>query len=276
MKRIFTLLAGMSIALAGTAQDSTKVEKSDTIKIGNMVIIKTDDGKKDKDDFKMYKKTYKPSNVSTSWFVVDLGLNQFRDKTDYPAAIASGYLPAGANEDYFDLRNGKSTNVNIWVFMQRLNMIKHVVNLKYGMGLELNNYRFRENIKFNDNTNPLVSLDPKYYGKNKLAADYITVPMMLNFNFTPKRKSGFGLSAGMSVGYLYSARQKVKNDQMGKEKFREDFDLRDWKVSYIGELNLGPVRLYGSYATKSMFKKTLDHTPYNVGFRIGGSSIYNN
>jgi hypothetical protein len=26
--------------------------------------------------------------------------------------------------------------------MQRLNLIKHVVNLKYGLGLELNNYHF--------------------------------------------------------------------------------------------------------------------------------------
>ena len=26
------------------------------------------------------------------------------------------------------------------------------------------------------------------YDKDKLAADYFTVPVMLNFNFTPKRK----------------------------------------------------------------------------------------
>ena len=46
--------------------------------------------------------------------------------------------------------------------------------------------------------------------KNKLAADYLTVPLMVNFNFTPERRNGFGFSAGVSAGYLYSARQKVK------------------------------------------------------------------
>jgi hypothetical protein len=51
-------------------------------------------------------------------------------------------------------------------------------------------------------------------------------------------------------------------------KLRDDFDLRKWKVSYIGELNLGPVRLYGSYALKSMWEKGLDQTPYSIGLRL--------
>ena len=37
----------------------------------------------------------------------------------------------------FKLKTVKSVNVNIWFFMQRLNLIKHYVNLKYGLGLEL-------------------------------------------------------------------------------------------------------------------------------------------
>ncbi len=41
---------------------------------------------------------------------------------------------------------------------------------------------------------------------------------------------------------------------MGKKKERDDFDLRKLKLAYIAEISLGPVRLYGSYATKSMFK----------------------
>ena len=152
--------------------------------------------------------------------------------------------------------------------MQRLNLIDHVVNLKYGLGIELNNYRYRENIKFQDSKNPLVIMDNVDYKKNKLAADYLTVPLMLNFNFTPNKKNGFGFSVGASLGYLYSARQKTISDDFGKKKDREDFDLKDWKVSYVGEVSLGFVRLYGSYATESIFKNALDHTPYNVGLRL--------
>lgn len=100
-----------------------------------------------------------------------------------------------------------------------------------------------------------------------MAADYVTVPLLLNFNFTPGRDKGFGISGGVSGGYLYSSRQKIKRGD-DKDKTHDDFNLRKWKLSYIGELNLGPVKLYGSYATKSMWEKGLDQSPYSVGLRL--------
>lgn len=284
MKRTFTLLVGICFALTGMAQtDSTgkktdsTTNESDTIRVGNILIIKSKKDRKTEDDKDhddhgdvkvQRRKDYKPSNITTNWGIVDLGVSQFNDNTNYSQAIAQGYLPAGANEDWFDLRNGKSINVNIWFFMQRLNMIKHVVNLKYGLGLELNNYRFSENIKFQKNGMPLVVMDNIDYSKNKLAADYLTIPVMLNFNFTPNRKKGFGFSVGASGGYLYASRQKTVSDEHGKKKDKENFELRKWKLSYIAELSLGPIKLYGTYATQSMFEKGLDQTPYNVGFRL--------
>ena len=274
MKRTFILLAGICYALSGMAQTDSTQKDIDTIRVGNILIIKNKkDGKndddKDHDDVKVERsKSYTPKNVSTNWGIVDIGINQFNDNTNYAQSIAQGYLGAGASEDWFDLRNGKSINVNIWFFMQRLNLVEHVVNLKYGLGLELNNYRYSENIKYQKTSMPLVIMDNVNYSKNKLAADYLTVPMMLNFNFTPNRRHGFGFSVGASAGYLYASRQKTISNDFGKKKDKEDFDLRQWKISYIGELSLGVVKLYGSYATQSMFRKGLDHTPYNVGFRL--------
>lgn len=275
MKRTFILLAGICFALSGMGQtDSTKKE-SDTIKVGNIIIIKNkkdgnnDNKDNDEEEVKVHRrKKYTPKNVSTNWGIVDIGISQFNDNTNYTQSIAQGYLGAGANEDWFDLRNGKSINVNVWFFMQRLNLVKHIVNLKYGLGLELNNYRYSENIKYQKNGMPLVIMDNVDYSKNKLATDYLTVPMMLNFNFTPNRQHGFGFSVGASAGYLYASRQKTVSNDFGKKKDKEDFELRKWKISYIAELSLGPVKLYGSYATQSMFEKGLDHTPYNVGFRL--------
>jgi Outer membrane protein beta-barrel domain len=273
MKRIFTLLAGICLATSAFAQtDSTKNNNGDTIRVGSMIIIKRGDGNtKDNNQVQITRRyKSKPKNITTNWWIVDLGINQINDKTNYASAAAQAFAP-GANEDWFDLRNGKSINVNIWFFMQRLNVISHVVNLKYGMGLELNNYRFSAPTKFNENPTQVVQIPSSQYtfSKNKLAADYLTVPMMLNFNFTPgKKNNGFGFSAGVSAGFLYSSRQKTITSTQGKQKFKDDFDLRPWKLSYIGEVQLGPIKLYGSMATQSMFKKGLDHTPYNVGLRL--------
>jgi hypothetical protein len=265
------------LSLAQT--DTTKREKIDTIKVGGMIIIKKSDGD-GHDTIRNRNRTITisnnrnnvkrtNSNLRTNWWIVDLGFSNFNDKTNYAAAQASGFVAPGVGEDQLELRTGKSVNVNIWFFMQRLNMVKNVVNLKYGLGLELNNYRFDdERVYFQENPTRIV-LNEDYKGakKNKLAADYVTVPVMLNLNFTPGRKNGFLVSGGVSAGYLYSSRQKFKVGD-NKDKNHDDFDLRKWKLAYIGELGLGPVRLYGSYAMKSMWEKGLDQTPYNVGIRI--------
>lgn len=276
MKRIVLLLTGICFVIIGFAQDSTKKETADdTLRIGSIIIIKkggkgTTENSYDSTERTERRRHSKPSNISTNWWIVDLGISQFNDQTNYSNAVASGFLAAtpGKPEDWFNLRNGKSINVNIWVFMQRLNMIKHFVNLKYGLGVEFNNYRFTENIRFQKTSTPRVIMDTIDFSKNKLAADYVTLPMMLNFNFTPTRKRGFGVSVGASVGYLYNSRQKTIGGREGKKKVHDDFDLEKWKISYVGEIQLGPVKLYGSYATKSMFEKGLDFTPYNFGFRL--------
>jgi hypothetical protein len=269
MKKILLACSALSLGIASFAQtDSTVTEKPDTIKIGGVIIIRKN-GKNDttgKTVVISNRKKNEHSKVSTNWWIADIGFANYNDNTDYSSAAAQSFAP-GFDEDKLKLRTGKSVNVNVWLFMQRLRIVKGI-NLKYGLGLELNNYRFDdERVHFQENPTKII-FDESYKGlkKNKLAADYVTVPMMLNFNFTPDRRNGFGFSAGVSGGYLYASRQKIKDGD--KSKLRDDFDLRKWKVSYIGELNLGVVRLYGSYAVKSMWEKGLDQTPYAIGVRF--------
>ena len=275
MKSILLVCVAACLFNSGFAQNDTTIKKetNDTIRIGGMVIIKKP-GNNNNEIITGEKTTRIPSrkktpqNLTTNWWIIDMGFSGFNDKTVYASAEAQAFAP-GSTEDWFDIKSGKSRNVNIWFFMQRLNLIKHVVNLKYGLGLELNNYFFDdESIRFQKNPT-LVVMDNALKGakKNKLAADYLTVPLMVNFNFTPERRNGFGFSAGISAGYLYSARQKVKFSD-DKVKVHNDFDLQDWKLSYVGEINLGLVKLYGSYAFQSMWERGLDHTPFNAGLRF--------
>jgi hypothetical protein len=277
MKRIVILLTGICMSMMGMAQTDTTRKDSDTIRIGSMIIVKKGGGgynneMNERQRTRMYRRSYKPSAITTNWFIVDLGFANYTDNTNYsdPAVIdpTFGFAPNRTKND-FKLRTGKSSNVNIWLFMQRLNIAKNVVNLKYGLGIETNNYRYKEPILYE--TEPIVRArmdQVRHYKKNKLAADYVTVPMLLNFNFTPNRRHGFGISVGASAGYLYSSRQKTVTDEDGKEKTHDDFNLNKWKISYIGEVQLGPVKLYGSLATKSIFESGLDQTPYAVGIRF--------
>ena len=282
MNRVLLLTAGLSLSLFCRAQnDTTGVGKvtapaGDTLRVGNLLIIRN--GAKDNSDdvssirikSRRDHNSYRPSNVSTNWCIVDLGIASTNDQTNYASAAAQQFAP-GANKDWFKLRYGflpKTVDVNIWIFMQRINLISHVVNLKYGVGVELNNYRYEYNIRYLTNPTKVI-MDTIHYTKDKLATDYVTMPVMLNFNFTPHRFHPIGFSAGASFGYLYSSRQKFVSAAYGKQKTFNDFDLNTWKISYVGELELGWINLYGSYATRTIFSRGLDQIPYNFGIRIG-------
>lgn len=290
MKLLFTFGFGLLSAALFAQTDSTKanVEKKDTIKIANILIIKSaDKNKKSDSSTTVQYKRKKKGNFSTNWFIVDLGFNNYNDKTDYAAANDGSYLvnkPGFPDFKTNDLKVnvGKSINVNIWFFMQKMNLIKQRVNLKYGLGLELNNYRYKSNISFreggavpysisNEITNqPFIFRDSIQFSKNKLAADYITVPFMVNFVSNPKNHDkGISVSLGVSAGYLYSQRNKQKSDERGKQSGKGDYDLEQFKFAYIAELGLGPVKLYGSYSPTSMFRRSLDIRPYSLGIRLG-------
>lgn len=274
MKKQFLLLAGLCLYLSGLAQTDTTGKSnagnsSDTIKVGSMIIVKSGSGNDKVEDHEVYthhRHYYHPSNISTNWVIIDIGFANYTDRTNYSSMETQQFAP-GSTSDWFNLRYGKSVDVNIWLFMQRLNLIQHVVNLKYGFGIELNNYRYTANIKYLTNPTKVI-MDTISYSKNKLATDYVTIPVMLNFNLTPHLRHDFGFSVGASFGYLYSSRQKLISNEFGKQKTHDSFDLNPWKISWIAEIQLGPIKFYGSYATQSIFKKGLDQVPYNVGIRL--------
>lgn len=271
---------------AQTTSDSTKKNGPDTIRVGNFVIVKKqkDGGNSTvtKTDDKQFTISVGKSNrrvvkeVSTNWWILDLGFANVVDRTNYAAAQSVGYfrtLPNGGpvNQNSFRLNNAKSTNVNLWFFMQRRSLYKSKVNLKYGLGLEMYNFRYSTNISFRNNPQPFVHNDSISFSKNKLYAGYLTVPVMLNFNLDPSKRRGLSASVGVSAGYLIAARNKQVSNERGKEKDRGTMHLEPWRFAAIAELGLGPVRLYGSYSFNNLHKADrtgLDQTPYVIGVRL--------
>lgn len=281
MKKIMYLIAVVLLSQQTFAQtDTTFHNEPDTIKVGNFIIIKKKDNNKTDSSEKSVtvnidmNKSYKKhkSNLSTNWFIVDLGFANLRDNTVYGSPEANAYLHDNGNGHFtkgdMDLINGKTSNVNLWIFMQKLNVINHVVNLKYGLGLEMYNWRYSSNISYSKSPDAFVYRDTINFSKNKLATDYITIPLMINIDPTPDKKRGFSFSAGVSAGYLYNARNKQISNERGKQKIRSDFDLNPWRIAYIAEMGLGPVRVYGSYSVNPLHDHGLVQYPYAIGLRL--------
>lgn len=282
MKRLTAVVAMALLCMQSSAQDEKKKNESDSIRIGNILIIKS--GKNKGTDSTMIITPKKKSKLHTNYFILDFGFSNYDDQTNYTGNtdnyIAASATPAAALAARdFKLRTGKSMNVNLWFFMQRLDIIKSNVSLKYGLGVELNNYRYKSSVSFKEGGNlpyspgfqndAFVFRDSIAFTKNKLAADYLTVPVMLSFATNSHNgHKPFILSVGVSGGYLYSQRNKQKSEERGKQKNKGDYDLERFKFSYVAEIGLGPVRLYGSYAPQSMYSRGLDMRPFNFGIRL--------
>src|SRR3954471_404164 len=104
MKRIYTVMAALLVAGASFAQnDTTKPNtditpgRVDTIKVGNYIIIKKrrDEGSDHTStNLSVERKPYKPSKISTNWFIFDLGYANVDDKTDYSSPETQNFLRA--------------------------------------------------------------------------------------------------------------------------------------------------------------------------------------
>ena len=297
-----------TIAVPATKKDTIVVRaKNDTIQIGSMLIVKKEEAEKPafktvikigdlsygdpkdgengwfKGDLKktrieINRAPKKLKNIETNWWILDIGLTNLNDKS--PAIDMLARNPAGLpyNQRYlmtsenFSLNNKKSTNVNIWVVTQKLNIYQHKINLKYGLGVEMFNFRFDKSISFRENILGNVKFDEVSFTKNKLLVKYLTIPLQLNFSPNPTNKKAFYASIGMSAGYLWNAKNKQISAERGKEKYRGNFNLNDWRFATIGELGVGAVRLYGSFANSNLFNKdilgNIDMQPFAVGLRF--------
>ncbi len=283
MRKIYLLIATLMVGAASFAQTDTTgtntnktdtKDDADTIKVGNLIIIrKHKDNQSKPKEATVQKKPGKPSKLSTNWGILDIGFANLRDETDYGSADAADYLKttrAGEKpftKDDLNLRAGKTSNVNIWIVMQRWNIAKGYLNLKYGVGIEMFNFRYENNVSYHKSP-AYIFRDSINFTKNKLYASYLTVPFMINVNTSPGRKKGLSFSGGVSAGYLIGSRNKQISAERGKVKVKGDFDLEPFRLAYIGELGIGPIRLFGSYSMRPLHEHGLKQYPYSLGIRL--------
>jgi len=292
MNRVILLIGLLSLSQLGFAQTDKDSSNSlkDTLKVGGFLIIRNQVKETPQEFFvkeadrwgnavisikRIPKK--KNKNITTYWFDLDLGFANYRDLTNYPQARAGSYLTImrpgdpGISEANTTLNTGRSSNVNLWIFMQRLNISKHVLNFKYGIGWEMYNFRYDSRISFRTSPQPMAFNDTiGGFSKNKLFAQYITIPLMININTRPNSNRGFILSAGVSAGYLVASRNKQISDERGKQKYKGDLAMQPWRLAAIGEIGLGKVRLYGSYSLNRLQKEytRMEQYPYAIGIRL--------
>ena len=259
--------------------------QNDTIKIGQLLISKPESKSnlsweqiiKNK-DLNGLKVNFKKSNnnfkqLETSWFAFDLALVNYLDETKYAEnkSLSDPAIGQPLSKFKMQLNNGKSTNINIWVVQQKYRLKNPAFYLKYGLGLEMFNFRYEYGINFRKNESMFIFLSDESYEKNKLFTSYLSAPVQFGYDFKLKNDKILGISGGLVTGYLFKSYNKQINRELGKEKYKSNFSLRDMRLAGVFEIRIDKLKFFGTASLQNMLDKMNTNQslyPYSFGLRF--------
>lgn len=270
--RIITALIMTTLvcSMPAVAQDDEKeTERVRSLNLGSDGIsITKGDGE---DPEKIFKMTFG---------MVDLGLNSLQDKTDYTnlSADAENFLnvpTAFKNEQLFNLRSGKSWNVNVYPVMAAIKIAgsknnRQRVFMSTGVMLQMYNFRFSRPVTYVNTVIPEVYLDTvQTITKNKLGFTYLGIPLMFTFKTKVSPKVAFVYGVGVTGGYRLASWMKQVSNESGKQKNHDQFNFNDFNSCITAEFGLDNFfRLYASYQLTPLHDSHLIQHPLCIGIRF--------
>jgi len=245
-------------------------ETNDTVKVklGNKAISIVEDGNRthveiiERDDFHKHGWKKKPQQFKGHWSGFELGLNNWVDDS---------WQLAGTKPEhrFMDLNTGKSWEFDLNIMQFNLPFGKPL-GLVTGMGFKWNNYHFDGN---NNVMKDPVSgvIIPSYppagitYAKTKMNTFFLTVPLIFEVQFGPKKKGFFGVGVIGDLKLLSNT--KIRYYEGGsKQKIKEksDFNLSPLRYHLTARLGYRFVKLFANYSMVPMFKKNMGPELYPV------------
>jgi hypothetical protein len=247
-------------------------ENEDTvkIKIGNKAvsISDTDNGTNIEiikmEDFEKHGWEKKKTKFTGHWAGFELGLNDL---------LNEDFNFAGTNNEtrYLDLNTGKSWNVNLNIIQYSLPMSLGI-GWVTGLGFEWNNYYFDGNNCIGKdsvgNITPVYPPDGATYTKTKLNSTYLTLPLLLEFQFGPEKKGfiSFGAIGGLKL-YSNTETKYYLDGVKEKNRIKGDFNLSPLRYSLTIRAGYKFVKFYANYGMMPLFNENTGPVvhPINVG-----------
>jgi hypothetical protein len=254
-------MANDTIIEAITDQDTTiiRIGKKDFIIIEHKggTEIKTSDTNSKKNKSKKFN-----GKFDGHWQGIELGYNAF-DNEDY-----SMY----GVDDFMSLNQGKSSEFNLNLFELNIGLHKNYIGLVSGIGFSFNSYRFEYPytlLKGDTRVEPVV-LTQSNLIKSKLTLDYLTAPLLLEFQIPVNYKADrIYISTGVIGGIRIGSHTKIKHGDI-KEKDHSDFYVNLFKYSATARVGFNNISLFANYGLNNVFEKGRgpELTPFTIGFAI--------
>jgi hypothetical protein len=216
-----------------------------------------------------------PAKSRSHWAGFEIGFNTLMAGNNFKTDLPSAY-------DFLELNSGKSINVNLNFFAHDFKLYKNYVMFTTGIGLTLNNYRFTSDRTLIADSNRVAAsydLDKAgnqiTYQKNKLAVNYITMPLLLQFNTNERLNKSFHVATGILASYKYNSHLKLVYKDEGdkqKDKRQDEFNIDPFRFDATLRVGFRNYTLYASYALTELFKNNRgpELHPFQFGINVMG------
>ncbi|MFV0376389.1 MAG: outer membrane beta-barrel protein [Mangrovibacterium sp.] len=218
-----------------------------------------------------WRNTRKPFNGH--WAGFELGVNGLYG-TDYSLYQLTNYvMPEGVPDEFMELKQAASLEVNINVLEFNVALKEHRIGLVSGLGFQWNNYKFDNPVGIDKTSAGIIEpfpIEEHNFKKSKLMVSYLTLPLMLEFQFPVNgNRNTMYLSGGMIGALNLGSHTKIKNDS-SKDKDRGSFNINPFKYSAVGRIGFGDFSLYATYSFSSLFKddKGPEMYPFSIGIAL--------
>jgi len=139
-------------------------------------------------------------------------------------------------------------------------IIKDRLRLAAGLGFQFESYAFDKNVRLTDEPSLQGIEDTiRDYRKNTLNANYVTLPVVLQFNTKRNLEKSFHIAVGVLAGYRISSNMTYKWSEEGRrqrERLRNDYALEPYRLSAIAQVGIGNAMIWAQYDLTMKFTAT--------------------
>ena len=260
----------ISRALLASIPSLAQVEKTDTIQIGKTRIITKNVDSTETGVTKelLLIKGDESKDLITSWFNLKVGWTNWLNE--------SGNLGSDNNFPLLEISPAQSFNLQVNIIEQSLKLNKDRIRLIYGIGFDNYYYRLKNDISLSSDQNGLIITDESAtidFKKNWVTNSYVTIPLLLNFNFALNKgkKKDFQIFSGVNLMYAMrsSVKQKWREDGLKyKREGKQELGVNQLNIGYEAQLGYKNFILYGKYFPDGIFKSASDPNLRSVSFGI--------
>lgn len=209
------------------------------------------------------------SNNTLRVGMLDLGISTYLDNKDQLD------LPDELN--YMDQRLSRSINIGIHLINLKMGFRKKEKpqNFGFSTGIKWNivHYSFEKDFAVSKNADRFqdgIDYNVPALKHNRLKANHLQVPFLLEFNSKPKNPSkSLNIAVGMVFQLLLNSNYKYKTETGDKTKVKGDFNLSKFNHLLEARFGYGPLNFYIQYGAKVF--QTLDGPdlrPINFGVNV--------